>query len=118
MKNQVLKHGVNYENYFGNLYEASTDVFDNKPSNYTMNKINTILLRNRLNLLQKKSGFFSLIFNPLSTIQETFMHHYIVNHVLSMVVNAEIVYQHCHQKVQDLILKRVTWIGQNGMEEF
>ena len=118
LKNQVLQHSVDYEDYFGNLYETSIDVFDNKPSNYTMNKINAILLRNRSNLLQKNPEIFSLIYNPLSTIQKTFMQHYIINHALSMVVNAETVYQHYHQKIQDLILKKVTWIGQNGMEEF
>ena len=65
----------------------------------------------------KKNENFSLIYNPLSTIQKTFMQHYIINHALSMVVNAETVYQHYHQKIQDLTLKKVTWIGQNGMEE-
>ena len=78
MKNQVLQHGVNYENYFGNLYETSTDVFDNKPSNYTMNKINAKLLRNRLNLLQKKSGNFFIDIQPLVNYSKNI--HAILHH--------------------------------------
>ena len=79
-KKQLLQNKIDYYDYFGALYEKSDNTFESKPSNYTMNKINTILLRNRVDMLEleEQSNSISLhicpIVNYSKNIHATYHH--------------------------------------------